>query len=204
MTTPRPPLRLAHLDADPYRQFERWYAEAVAAGAQNPEAVVLATATRDGRPSARNVLLKGVDERGFVFFTNYQGRKGRELTENPRAALCFYWSPVDHQVRVEGRVERTSAEESDRYWATRALESRLAAAVSRQSEPLVSRDALEAAYRALEARHPDGDVPRPPHWGGYRVVPEYFEFWQEGQHRLHDRFAYRRRREGWTIERLHP
>jgi pyridoxamine 5'-phosphate oxidase len=180
---------------DPLGQFREWREEA------DTEAVALATATSEGAPSVRMVLLKGADERGFTFFTNYESRKGRELAENPRAALLFHWS--GRQVRVEGSVERISAAESDAYWATRPRAAQVAATVSRQSEPVVSRTALEAAFADLDAGL-TGDVPRPPHWGGYRLVPETYEFWEHRDDRMHDRHRYRRSGDGWVIDRLSP
>jgi pyridoxamine 5'-phosphate oxidase len=173
---------------DPIEQFRDWVE-----GAD----VALATATRDGRPSARMVLLKGVDAHGFTFFSNYESRKGRELDENPRAALLFH--RPGRQVRVEGRVERVPADESDAYWATRAAPSRRSAAASRQSEPIDSREALEAAVAAQPEK-----PPRPDFWGGYRLVPEAIEFWEHREDRLHDRHLFRRRDDGWTVVRLQP
>jgi pyridoxamine 5'-phosphate oxidase len=191
-------LRADDLDADPLRQFARWYAEAGAVVAA-PEAMALATAAPDGAPSARMVLLKGFDERGFAFFTSYASRKGGELEANPRAALLFYWQPLGRQVRVEGRVERVEPAESDAYFASRPAGSRKGAAASRQSQPLADRAELDRAVGAL-----GDDVDRPEWWGGYRVVPERYEFWQHRDDRLHDRFRYERDGNDWTIQRLYP
>jgi pyridoxamine 5'-phosphate oxidase len=182
---------------DPLRQFQAWFDEAAV------DAVALATATSNGAPSVRMVLLKGADDRGFTFFTNFESRKGRELAENPRAALLFYWPEPGRQVRVEGSVSKVSEAESDAYFATRPRGGRLAALASRQSEPLESREALEARFAELAAAHPD-EVPRPSHWGGFRLVPESYEFWVHRENRLHDRFRYRRDGEGWAVERLSP
>jgi len=194
-----------HADPDPIRQFQKWFKVALKAGLKEPDAMTLATATRGGKPSARMVLLKGVDDRGFVFFTNYESRKGQELQENPRAALVFYWAALDRQVRVTGRVSQVTPEESDAYFGTRALGSRFSAAVSRQSSVVKSRAALEADLAKLKARYPDAGPPRPKHWGGYRVDPDEIEFWQQGEFRLHDRLRYRKRRDGtWRIDRLAP
>jgi pyridoxamine 5'-phosphate oxidase len=198
-----PPLRRADLDPDPLRQFAAWYARAADA-VDPPEAVVLATATAAGAPSARMVLLKGFDGRGFVIYTNYFSRKGQEIAQNPRAALLFHWAPLGRQVRVEGVVHRIDAAESDAYFRTRPPGSRLSAAASPQSRPVARREVLEAAVAELASRHPDGDVPRPDEWGGLRLVASRFEFWQHGDDRLHDRFRYHREGELWTVERLAP
>ena len=198
-----PPLRRADLDPDPLRQFAAWYTQAADA-VDTPEAVVLATATSAGAPSARMVLLKGFDQRGFVFYTNYFSRKGQEIAQNPRAAMLFHWTPLGRQVRVEGVVHRIDAAESDAYFRTRPPGSRLSAAASPQSRPVASRDVLEAAVAELVSRHPDGDVPRPDEWGGLRLVASRFEFWQHGDDRLHDRFRYHREGEIWTVARLGP
>jgi pyridoxamine 5'-phosphate oxidase len=197
--------RLDKRDAahDPFVQFRAWFDEAVRAELPMVNAMTLATATADGRPSARIVLLKGLDDRGFVFYTHYGSRKGRELAENPQAALVIYWIELERQVRIEGVVERTSEQESNAYYATRPLGSRLAVHAAVQSTRIRSRDALEEAYRGAEERY--GDAPsRPPGWGGYRVRPYAIEFWQGRLNRLHDRLLYAREGETWRIERLAP
>jgi pyridoxamine 5'-phosphate oxidase len=196
-------LRRADLDSDPLRQFAAWYTEAAAA-VPTPESVVLATATPTGAPSARMVLLKGYDQRGFVFYTNYFSRKGQEIAQNPRAAMLFHWPPLGRQVRVEGTVVRIDAAESDAYFRTRPLGSRLSAAASPQSRPVESRSVLETAVGALQERYPEGNVPRPEEWGGLRLEPSRYEFWQHGDDRLHDRFRYRREQGAWVVERLGP
>lgn len=193
------------LAGSPVEQFGRWLEQAMAVDPQEFTAMTLATADREGRPSARIVLLKGYDERGFVFYTNYESRKGRELDENPRAALVFYWSSLDRQVRIEGTVEKTSREESEAYFCSRPVGSRIGAWASRQSSVLTCREDLERTVRELEARFGNGGVPLPDSWGGYRVVPELFEFWQGRTSRLHDRLCYVRLPQGgWRIERLAP
>jgi pyridoxamine 5'-phosphate oxidase len=193
------------VDADPIRQFEAWLAQALAAEVPEPHAMALATATPDGRPSARLVLLRGLDERGFTFFTNYDSRKGRELEANPFAALVFYWTELERQVRVEGRVSRTSADESDAYFRGRPTGSKLGAWASKQSVVLPSRAVLEMEMAKFLRRYPGDDVPRPPNWGGYRLTPEVLEFWQGRPNRLHDRIRYRRSDgAAWVIERLSP
>lgn len=197
---------LEGLDADPDLQFERWFAEARAAGVHEPEAMALATATPDGAPSVRMVLLKGHDARGFAFYTNRESRKGAELTANPRAALLFHWAPPLHrQVRVEGRVERLSDEESLAYFATRPRVSQIGAWASPQSHPLASRAELDHLVAAAEQRFAAEErLPLPPHWGGFRVVPDAFELWQGREGRLHDRARYTRDGGGWRRTRLAP
>jgi pyridoxamine 5'-phosphate oxidase len=192
------------VDPDPIRQFEVWLAQAIAAGMPEPHAMTLATATPDGAVSARIVLLRGVDQRGFVLYTNYDSRKGRDLAANPRAALVSHWVPMERQVRVEGAVERVSTEESEAYFRTRPRGSRLAAWASPQSEVIESREVLDREWARLDAAHPGEEVPLPPFWGGYRVVPREIEFWQGRRNRLHDRLRYRRDRGAWVLERLAP
>ena len=196
------PLDEAEVDADPLRQFAAWFEEAGSADVRAPEAMALATAAADGRPSVRMVLLKGFDERGFVFFTGYESRKGEELTANPRAALLFYWDPLGRQVRIEGPVERVAEAESDAYFASRPRGAQISASVSPQSRVVESRASLEALAAELEAR--GGELPRPASWGGFRLAPETYEFWQHRANRLHDRLRYSRNGVGWTIERLGP
>jgi pyridoxamine 5'-phosphate oxidase len=193
------PLREADVAADPLEQFRFWFAEAATA-VETAEAVALATATSDGAPSARMVLLKRADEDGFAFFSGYESRKGNELAANPRAALLFYWHALGRQVRVEGLVERLSERESDAYFDSRPAASRLSAAASPQSEVVPSREALEARVRELEGV----DVRRPESWGGFVLVPHTYEFWQHRDNRLHDRLRYRRAEDTWVLERLAP
>jgi pyridoxamine 5'-phosphate oxidase len=198
-------LDILSIDPDPYRQFERWFADAKLTRPVEPEAMTLATSTRDGIPSARMVLLKGVDGRGFVFYSNYESRKGRELNENPVAALVFYWAELHRQVRVDGSVERLAHRESDTYFATRPIGSRLSALASRQSEIIPSREDLDRRVRELEGQFDGSEIPRPPFWGGYRLSPTCIEFWQGRPDRLHDRIRYRLEPDGsWIIERLSP
>ncbi|HEU4704036.1 MAG TPA: pyridoxamine 5'-phosphate oxidase [Conexibacter sp.] len=191
---------------DPIALVERWFADAQAAGVEQHDAMTLATATPDGRPSARAVLLKGIDQRGFAFFTNYESRKGAELRANPYAALMLLWIPLQRQVRASGRVERLSEEESDAYFATRPRGSQLGAWASEQSQALTDRGELEARWAALDERYAGGVVPRPPHWGGYRVDPDEIEVWQGRANRLHDRFVCTRADDGgWGAwRRLQP
>jgi pyridoxamine 5'-phosphate oxidase len=193
------------VDRDPIRQFRKWLDAALNAGLKEPTAMTLATSTPGGRPSARMVLLKGVDQRGFVFYTNYESRKGAELSENPRAALVFYWASLERQVRVTGRVSKVSRAESDRYFASRPLGSRFSAMASRQSSVIASRAAIETKFAEIAAGYPKGSPPRPKYWGGYRVRPDEIEFWQGAENRLHDRLRYRRSRNGaWKMDRLSP
>jgi pyridoxamine 5'-phosphate oxidase len=197
-------LREAEANRDPIEQFRIWFAEALAADLHEPNAMTLATATPDGRPSARIVLLKSFDERGFVFYTNYEGRKGRELEENQYCALVFYWGELERQVRIEGRAFRVSGEESEAYYRSRPQGSKLGAWASEQSRPVQDRRSLEKRLRELETRYEGREVPRPPFWGGYRVEPEEIEFWQGRENRLHDRLLYRRSDSGWDMMRLQP
>ena len=190
---------------DPFALFRRWFDQAVAADLPDPNAFTLATCTPEGWPSARAVLLKGLDDRGFTFFTNYDSRKGRELAANPRAALVFLWQQLERQVRVEGTVETVTAAESDEYFAVRPLGSRLGAWASPQSAVIPDRAFLEQQHAELMARYPGGVVPRPPHWGGYRVIPRALEFWQGRPSRLHDRISFTRDESGvWLRDRLAP
>ncbi len=195
-----------HALEDPFEQFSQWFEDARnEPSLMEPSAMTVATVSPDGQPSARIVLLRGFDERGFVFFTNYESRKGQELASTPQSALLFYWPPLEREVRIEGRAQRLSAVESDAYFARRPRGHRLSAWASPQSQPIAQRADLESALEAASARFPD-DVPRPAHWGGYRVVPEHFEFWQGRRNRLHDRLTYTRAAEDttWTRQRLAP
>jgi pyridoxamine 5'-phosphate oxidase len=198
-------LRRADLESDPIAQFQKWFQQAQAAKLADPNAMTLATADKQGHPSARTVLLKEVGERGFVFFTNYESRKGRELEWNPNAALVFYWPELERQVCVAGIVSRVPAEESAKYFQSRPKGSRLAAWVSNQSEPIPDRKLLERKLAALSAQHPGDDVPVPSSWGGFCVAPHRIEFWQGRANRLHDRFEYLKLLDNsWQIERLAP
>ena len=193
------------VDPDPVRQFAAWFKKAAAAGVRAPEAAAVATASPGGAPSVRIVLVKRFDERGFVFYSNYQSRKGAELAANPHAALMFHWDVLGRQVRIEGEVERTSREESAAYIRSRARGSQLSALASPQSRPIDSRDSLERRVAELGALHEGADLPLPDTWGCFRLLPELFEFWQHREDRLHDRLRYRREpRGGWQIDRLAP
>ena len=200
-----PELIESNADQNPFKQFANWYADAEAAGLKLPNAMTLATANKDGVPSARVVLLKGFDAQGFVFYTNYESQKGRELDQNPNAALVFYWTELDRQVRITGGVTRTTREESELYFRTRPVDSQLGAWASNQSQVISSREVLEEKMRELMAQYEGGSVPLPPYWGGYRLAPAIIEFWQNRPGRLHDRLRYRLQPNGeWLIERLSP
>jgi pyridoxamine 5'-phosphate oxidase len=192
------------LARDPFRQFDKWFQEAEAAKIVDVNAMILATATREGRPSARTVLLKGLDGRGFVFYTNYESHKGRELEANARASLLFPWYALERQVIVEGKVTKVAREESDTYFHSRPRLSQLAAWASQQSAIVSSRSILEEAMKGLEKKYAGQEVPLPPQWGGYRVTPETVEFWQGRRSRMHDRLRFRRVEDEWLVERLSP
>lgn len=197
-------LRESALDPDPVRQFSVWFEQAKAINLPEPNAMTLATCTPDGFPSARIVLLKGFSEKGFAFFTSYDGRKAAELAANPRAALLFYWAELERQIRIEGTVERTTRQESEDYYAQRPRGSQLGAWASRQSAVISGREVLEATLADLQKRFANSEVSCPPFWGGYRVRPTMFEFWQGRENRLHDRLRYRREGDRWIIDRLGP
>jgi pyridoxamine 5'-phosphate oxidase len=198
------PLDRDQLDDDPVIQFSRWMSEAEESGIEEANAFVVATADRNGRPSARTVLLKGAGPDGFDFYTNYQSRKAAEIEGNPIAAAVFLWIPIRRQIRIEGTVTKVDPALSDAYFASRPPESRLASAASPQSRVVANREELEGALEEIRSRYPDGDVPRPANWGGYRIVPHTYEFWQGREARFHDRFLYTRHGDRWQIERLAP
>lgn len=197
-------LRETDVDPNPFKQFQQWFEQALASQLPEPNAMTLATATSDGKPSARMVLLKGFDERGFRFYTNYKSHKGQELAENPQASLVFWWAELERQVRIEGQVEKVSEQESDEYFYSRPFNSRLGAWVSEQSQVISDRHFLELRLEELKTKYESQNVPRPPHWGGFRVIPTVIEFWQGRPSRLHDRLNYRRQDDSWVIERLSP
>jgi len=201
----RDPRQISDLNPDPFAEFTVWFEAAKAAGATRPDAMVLATATTAGVPSARMVFLRGFDARGWVFYTNYESRKGQEIKANPSAALMFYWDVISRSVRVEGRVEKTTSEESERYFGSRPWDSRLGAWASQQSRVILGREVLDERMAQLNHDFQGREVPLPPFWGGYRVVPERIEFWISRPSRLHDRFCYRKQADGtWKIVRLSP
>lgn len=189
---------------DPIEQFKQLLDKAKHTGLREPTAMSLATADREGNPMVRTVLLKAVDQRGFVFFTNYNSRKGRQLTNNPRASLCFFWQSLFEQVLVDGTVEQVADEEADAYWVSRPRDSQLAAWASEQSEPLEDRASLERRVVEYRNKFTDQPIPRPPHWSGFRVVPERIEFWRSGWSRLHERICYERKTDGWSVSLLNP
>lgn len=189
---------------DPVDQFKQWWEEAIAANADEVNAMTLATSDKDGRPSARTVLLKGIEDDGFVFFTNYESRKGREIEANPYVALLFFWKELERQVRIEGAIAKLSGEESDKYFVSRPVESRIGAWVSPQSTVISGREFLEERERQFEQKFENIEIPRPPHWGGYSVKPTMMEFWQGRPGRLHDRILYTKEGKAWRMQRLAP
>jgi pyridoxamine 5'-phosphate oxidase len=197
-------LSKAEVDPSPLRQFQFWFDQALSAQLPEPNAMTLATVTGDGKPSARIVLLKGLDDRGFVFYTNYESRKGQELAQNDQAVLVFWWAQLERQVRIEGSVEKVTTGEADEYFHSRPRASQLGAWASDQSQVIPNRKILEQRFQELEEKYQDGTIPRPPHWGGYRVIPQQIEFWQGRPNRLHDRLRYRLDQDQWIIERLSP
>ncbi|MBW4418043.1 MAG: pyridoxamine 5'-phosphate oxidase [Myxacorys californica WJT36-NPBG1] len=194
----------SEIDLDPFKQFQIWFDQAVQSDLPEPNAMTVATASRDGIPSARIVLLKGFDDRGFVFYTNYNSDKGKQLVENPNAAIVFFWKELERQVRIVGTVEKIAAEESDAYFHSRPVGSQLGAWASEQSDVIRDRAILEQRLEQLKTQYEHKEIPRPPHWGGFRVRPTEIEFWQGRSNRLHDRLRYRRDKNQWIIERLSP
>lgn len=198
-------LREADTNPNPFQQFQTWFDQVLAAGLPEPNAMTLATATKDGKPSARVVLLKGFDERGFVFYTNYQSQKGQELADNPQAALVFWWAELERQIRIEGQVEKVSAQESEEYFHSRPFNSQIGAWASEQSQVIDNREVLEIRWQELKTKYENQEVSRPPHWGGFRLIPTSIEFWQGRPSRLHDRLRYRLiNNSSWVLERLSP
>jgi len=197
-------LEINEINKNPILQFENWFQEALNAKEPEPNALVLSTINFENKPSARVLLMKGIDANGFTFFTNYESKKGKELEMNPFAAATFLWAGLARQVRIEGKVEKVSAEESDEYFAVRPLGSRLGAWASHQSAVIESREVLEIAENELKKKHEGQEIPRPAHWGGYRLIPTYFEFWQGRENRMHDRLAFTLENNNWKIERLSP
>ncbi|NJP10258.1 MAG: pyridoxamine 5'-phosphate oxidase [Leptolyngbyaceae cyanobacterium RU_5_1] len=200
----RQQLNEANVDPNPIQQFQHWFTQALDANIIEPNAMTLATASKKGVPSARIVLLKGVDERGFVFYTNYESRKGQELAENPQAVLVFWWDVLERQVRIEGTVEKVSDQETEDYFHSRPRTSQLGAWASNQSRIISNREVLEQYWEELTRQYQDQEIPRPPHWGGYRVVPHTIEFWQGRPSRLHDRLHYQLDNDNWLLKRLSP
>ncbi|MBA2369288.1 MAG: pyridoxamine 5'-phosphate oxidase [Candidatus Protochlamydia sp.] len=197
-------LERSSLDSDPFTQFKSWFEEACKAQVVEPNAMSLATASLEGRPSCRIVLLKGIDQKGLLFFTNYESRKGKELNQNPYATLCFFWKELERQVIIEGPVEKISTQESELYFNSRPRGSKITAWLSRQSQFISNREDLEEEYQLLMEEYEEKNIPMPSYWGGYRLIPERFEFWQGRENRLHDRFQYLVRNNNWTISQLYP
>jgi pyridoxamine 5'-phosphate oxidase len=192
------------VDPDPFLQFEKWYSERLGSCIENPNAFSLATSSKDGSVSVRTVLLKEYDHEGFVFFTNYLSKKGKQLSENPKTAMLFYWPEKGRQIRIEGIAERISLEESGRYFSSRPRESRIGAWASEQSSPIPGKEYIDRRFAEFKDKFKGKNIPLPPYWGGFRIVPSWFEFWQEGKHRLHDRITYNMSGTGWIIKRLAP
>ncbi len=197
-------LQKKSVSKNPFEQFSKWFDDVVKTKIEQPNAMILATASKDGIPSARVVLLKGVEQDGFRFFTNYNSQKGRELIENPSASLLFFWYELERQIRISGKVEKVSIKESEEYFKTRPYESQLGAWASNQSKIIINREFLEKKFSELKMKYREGEVPLPPYWGGFKLIPHSFEFWQGRENRLHDRIAYSKEKEEWKIERLSP
>lgn len=204
MASPEKILSEKNINKNPFEQFSLWYKKALNTGFLHPDAMTLATSTKDGKPSARIVLLKSFDEGGYIFFTNYSSRKGKELIENPFASLMFYWDKLDKQVRIEGRIEMISKQESEEYFHSRPRGSRLGALASEQSKVIENRKVLEDKFDEMNRKYEGREIPMPHSWGGFKLVPSYFEFWQSRDNRLHDRICYIKERDNWIIKRLAP